>query len=213
MSIAAIGNNYSNIQNMDPVQLRRNAGADADADAKAVSAEAEAAAAAKGEAKQEPDSYTSGVNRGYKTDTELVNQLKADMEANQQRFLNTVKEMLGQQGIEVSGEGIWKTIAKGDYKVDPEIQAEARRNISEDGYWGVEQTSDRIVKYAVALTGGDPDKLDSMVEAFEKGFKEAEKAWGGQLPDISQRTRDAVYEKFDALKKQNEEKGASAVMG
>ena len=72
--------------------------------------------------------------------------------------------------------------------------------MAEDGYWGVEQTSDRIVKYATALSGGDPEKLDTMISAFEKGFQEATKSWGGTLPDISQRTREAVLDKFDKLK-------------
>ena len=36
-----------------------------------------------------------------------------------------------------------------------------------------------------------------MKEAFEKGFKEATKTWGKELPDISQNTRDAVLKKFD----------------
>ena len=38
-----------------------------------------------------------------------------------------------------------------------------------------------------------------MREAFLKGYKKAEKTWGGKLPDISQRTYDAVLDKFDKL--------------
>ena len=30
-----------------------------------------------------------------------------------------------------------------------------------------------------------------------KGFKEAEKAWGGKLPEISQKTYDEVLKRFD----------------
>ena len=44
-----------------------------------------------------------------------------------------------------------------------------------------------------------------MKSAFEKGFKLAEKKWGGELPEISQKTYDAVNKKFDdyfASKKQ-----------
>ena len=39
--------------------------------------------------------------------------------------------------------------------------------------------------------------VENMKEAFEKGFKEATKTWGKELPDISQNTRDAVLKKFD----------------
>ena len=58
------------------------------------------------------------------------------------------------------------------------------------------------MKFAVALIGGDPDKLDSMIEAFEKGYSEAEKQWGGELPELTQRTREATLKKFQDLKDQ-----------
>ena len=132
----------------------------------------------------------------------LVDQLKAELEQRQLQFFNTVKDMLAKQGKAVSGDGFWRFIASGDYTVDDATRAEAQKNIADDGYWGVEQTSDRIVKYATALTGGDPEKLDTMIAAFEKGYAAAEKAWGGTLPEISQRTRTAVMEKFDALKQE-----------
>ena len=52
------------------------------------------------------------------------------------------------------------------------------------------------------LVSYDPDKADEMLEAFKKGYKQAEEAWGGELPEISQKTYDAVLEKFDAWKKE-----------
>ena len=64
----------------------------------------------------------------------------------------------------------------------------------------MEATSQRIIDFANALTGGDPSKIDAMKDAFLKGFEQAEKTWGGKLPEISQRTYDAVLEKFDQLK-------------
>ena len=42
-----------------------------------------------------------------------------------------------------------------------------------------------------------------MRDAFKKGYKQAEKQWGGKLPDISKRTYDAVMEKFDKIKEEN----------
>ena len=81
------------------------------------------------------------------------------------------------------------------YKEEIEIQAQA--DIAEDGYWGVEQTSDRILEFAKALTGGDASKAEEMRAAFEKGFKAATGAWGSKLPDISQKTYQAVMDKFD----------------
>ena len=44
-----------------------------------------------------------------------------------------------------------------------------------------------------------------MLEAFKKGFKAATKSWGKELPDISQRTYDAVLKKMDAWKNGTED--------
>lgn len=63
----------------------------------------------------------------------------------------------------------------------------------------MKQTSGRILDFAKALTGGDPDKVEDMRKAFEKGYKQAEKTWGGELPDISKQTYDAVMKGFDDM--------------
>ena len=86
-----------------------------------------------------------------------------------------------------------------------EVKAQAQADIAEDGYWGVEQTSDRIVEFAKALSGGDTSKADELLEAFKKGYQQATGAWGSKLPDISSRTYDAVVKKFDAWKNGTEE--------
>ena len=140
----------------------------------------------------------------YQPNTELVEQMKAESE---QRMANLVQMMMGQQ---VKSSNIWEQLRTGNFTVDEETRAQAEKDIAEDGYWGVEQTSDRIVKYATALTGGDPEKLDAMLEAFEQGYAEAEKQWGGTLPEISQRTRDAVRQKFQDLKDQYAQESSAA---
>jgi hypothetical protein len=74
---------------------------------------------------------------------------------------------------------------------------EAQKLVAEDGYFGVEQTSERIFQNAVSIAGGDPARLDAIMQGIEEGFAEAEKAFGGTLPDISYETRDAVMEKLN----------------
>ncbi len=37
------------------------------------------------------------------------------------------------------------------------------------------------------------------MDTFKKGFSQAEKQWGGKLPDISQKTYDAVMKGFDDM--------------
>ncbi len=149
--------------------------------------------------KKQVDTYESGADKfSYKMDEDAVNQLKADLEQQKSRFLTSVKDMLAKQGIKVAeGDGIWKQIAQGKFEVDEETSAAAKEATSEDGYWGVKQTSERFIKYAKALTGGDPAKAEAMREAFKKGYEEAEKAWGGSLPELSQKTYDATMKLFD----------------
>ena len=65
----------------------------------------------------------------------------------------------------------------------------------------------------MALSGGDPDKMEKMRSAFEKGFKKATKSWGDKLPDICQQTYDAVQSMFDDYKEKQKsaDEGISGV--
>nr|WP_317358578.1 hypothetical protein [uncultured Tyzzerella sp.] len=81
--------------------------------------------------------------------------------------------------------------------VDAQTVAKAKEAVSEDGYYGVNQTSDRILSFAKAVAGDNPKKIQEMRDAVEKGFKQAERMWGDELPEISQKTYDKVMETFD----------------
>ena len=143
---------------------------------------------------------TSSTKKTYTQDTNLVNRLKADAENRASQLRSLVEQMMGKQANTYgNANDIWSFLRSGNFTVDPATKAQAQADIAEDGYWGVNQTSDRIIQFANALTGGDPDKIESMREAFKKGYAQAEKTWGGSLPEISQKTYDAVMEKFDKL--------------
>lgn len=128
----------------------------------------------------------------------LVSQLKSDAEARKSQLVSLVEKMMSQQ-VNAYGQAndIWKFLASGKFTVDPATKAQAQADIAEDGYFGVDQTSSRIFDFASALAGNDVDKMKEMQEAFEKGFKQAEKTWGGKLPDISYQTQAAVNKKFE----------------
>lgn len=135
----------------------------------------------------------------YTQNTAMVEKLKADADARTAQLRSLVEKMMTKQGHTIgTADDMWKFLASGDFTVDPATKAQAQADIAEDGYWGVEKTSERIIDFAKALTGGDPDLIDKMQDAFEKGFKEATKSWGKELPEISQKTYDAVMEKFEA---------------
>jgi hypothetical protein len=119
-------------------------------------------------------------------------QLAAGDEARYEMLRTLVANLLNEQGINTK-------IAVGNSDIDiatitPE---EAQELVSEDGYFGVDQTSERIFQFAVGIAGGDPSRIDAIKEGIDKGFAEAKKAFGGWLPDISYETYDAVMQKLD----------------
>ncbi len=129
---------------------------------------------------------------------DVVARLKKDAEDRTSQLRSLVQQMMGNQGNRIGqADDMWRFLAKGDFTVTPDVKAQAQKDIADDGYWGVNQTSDRIIEFAKALVGDDPEKAEQMRAAFEKGFKAATKSWGQKLPDISQRTYDAVMSKFD----------------
>lgn len=145
-----------------------------------------------------------------KTDYALINKLKADAEERTSQLRSLVEKMMTKQGVAIgTADSMWSFLAKGDFTVDEATRAQAQADIADDGYWGVDQTSDRILDFAKALSGNDPEKADLLLDAFKKGFKEATKSWGQDLPDISQRTYDAVVEKFNNWKNGTEETEAA----
>ncbi len=136
----------------------------------------------------------------YTPNTELVNKLKAEVENRTSQLQSLVEKMISQQTTAFGkANDIWSILRSGNFTVDAETKAQAQADIAEDGYFGVKQTSERILDFAKALTGGDPSQLEKMRDAFQKGFKQAEKTWGDSLPDISHRTYDAVMKGFDQL--------------
>lgn len=153
---------------------------------------------------------TEPAKKTYKADPQLVAKLKADAEARTAQLKSLVEQLITKQGQTIGkADDVWRFLADGNFTVDPATKAQAQADIAEDGYWGVEQTSDRIIDFAKALSGGEPGKMEEMLEAFKKGFKQATKTWGKELPEISQRTYDAVLEKFAAYRKAEAEPEAT----
>lgn len=133
----------------------------------------------------------------------IIAQLKADAEQQKKNLMDIVTKTIQGQGKSfaiATEDDMWKFLASGNFTVDADTKAQAEKDIAEDGYYGVEKTSDRILDFAKAISGGDTSKADELIEAFKKGFKEATKTWGQDLPDISQKTYDKVLEKFEEWK-------------
>lgn len=84
-----------------------------------------------------------------------------------------------------------------------EEAAESKEDTAPDlGYWSAEKTADRILDFAKEISGGNPEKFGLLRESFKKGFEEAEKVFGGTLPDVSYDTYDLVMEGFDKMEEE-----------
>ncbi len=159
---------------------------------------------------EKSDEKVTKGNKLYNRDA-IVGKLKADQEARIASMQSLVQNLLGKQrnlfdiaGLSDNALGsmnLAKTFRGAAAMASPEDIANAKQSISEDGYWGVNQTSDRLVSMAIALSGGDTAKADEMMAAIEKGYDKATKAWGEKLPQICQDTMDATRQKMDDWKK------------
>ncbi len=156
--------------------------------------------------KSSKDTTTASKTNTKTSNTALIAKMKADSDSRISQLRSIVEQMMSKQGSAIGkADSIWSFLAGGNFTVDAATKAQAQADIADDGYWGVNQTSDRIVDFAKALAGNDSSKAEELLNAFKKGFSEATKSWGKSLPDISQRTYDAVIEKFDKWKNGEEE--------
>ncbi|ELJ8909581.1 hypothetical protein RT922_000544 [Campylobacter coli] len=72
---------------------------------------------------------------------------------------------------------------------------ELNQLISEEGFFGIDNTANRIADFVIKGAGNDVEKLKKGLEGIKQGFEQAEKIWGGELPQISQDTIEATIKK------------------
>ncbi len=127
-------------------------------------------------------------------------QIKDNTEA-QQNILNFLSGNSDNENFNLSNTGYeGKPIT--ELSVD-----EATSLISEEGFFGISQTSQRVADFVLGFSGDDLDKLEKGREGIVKGFEEAQEMWGGELPQISYDTQAKTLELIDA--KISELKGES----
>ncbi len=104
--------------------------------------------------------------------------------------INKIKEMLDQLGdlgdIGYSGK-----------KLSEISQDEAKELVSDDGFFGISKTAERISGFVLSGGGSDLEKLKAGREGVMRGFKEAEAMWGEKLPQIAYDTLTKALEQID----------------
>jgi hypothetical protein len=84
-----------------------------------------------------------------------------------------------------------------DFMMDNITPEQAEELIGEDGFFGIERTSERLFNMALSFSGGDPRMMEEMRQAVLDGFAAATAAWGEELPQISKDTLARTMERFD----------------
>jgi len=139
--------------------------------------------------KQEIKSYSISVA------IESVNNFKAQSEIGGVLDLND-PEQFKQAYAEFQ-----KTLDDIGYKGKPiaELsQEEASELVSEDGFFGVEKTSQRMADFVLEGAGDDVEKLKAGRNGLIDGYNQAQKMWGKEdLPDINKQTLDSALKKID----------------
>jgi hypothetical protein len=136
-------------------------------------------------------------------DREKVIKLLEESKKQNEAFVEMIKKLFTKQAQQDGLSG-WnaalpdKNLADffANLKPDQETIDKAKEAISEDGYYGVNKTAGRIMDFAKAVAGNDPEKIESMRAAVQKGFDQAERMWGKKLPEISQQTYEKVMKEF-----------------
>ncbi len=157
-----------------------------------------------------------------KIDKEELARIMKEAEQDAKQFTNFINKVMGNQGknsliaefgkaseddsftmtlddLQNTVGDLKKGLEDGSIKVDQETIDKAKELTSEDGYYGVKQTSGRILDFAKAISGGDTSKAEILKEAVQKGFDSAAELWGGmdKAPQITKDTYDAVMKGFD----------------
>ncbi len=131
-------------------------------------------------------------------DKATIQKLKAESERAHGNLRRLVEDLLRRQGKSIKLIDPFEVI-----DIDEQARLEAQNMIATDGPLGAEAVSQRIVDFAIAISGGDSSKLDSLKAAIDEGFSQAKKVLG-DLPDICSQTYDLIMEKLDKWGESNE---------
>ena len=143
------------------------------------------------------DTFTRSVDGAANPDE--IKRLLSEMD----HMANAVRTLVysALNGTNGTGQGFWAQRAS-NFKLSEADRAKAQELISEDGFFGVKQTTDRIMSFAKALVGeGASEKqIETMRAAVQKGFDQVARMFGGfdKLPQVTKDTYDSIMKAFDA---------------
>jgi hypothetical protein len=84
-------------------------------------------------------------------------------------------------------------------------KTKAKADVSEEGYWGAKNTSERIFDFAKTMSEGSADRMKKMRIRMEQAVDSVTREWGSELPGLCQETIQNTRRLFaDYLAKEGE---------
>jgi hypothetical protein len=83
--------------------------------------------------------------------------------------------------------------------------------VAEDGFFGVEQTSERIFQFALGLAGNDPAKFEKFSGGSKTGFRKLKKSGVEPFPKFPIRPETPLWIRSIAGKKASAMNGSSRI--
>lgn len=110
-----------------------------------------------------------------------------------------IQSLIGRDNA--TGQGFWAIRAEGLRNISEADRLRAQELVSDEGFFGVEQTTDRIMGFARALVGenASEEQIERMRNAVQRGFDDVARLFGGfnNLPQVTRDTHAAVMAAFD----------------
>jgi len=131
-------------------------------------------------------------------DTSTIAALRAEADKATENLRRLVEQLILKQGKNYKASvGKSARSSAAEPAITPADIEAAKLAISEDGEFGVKAVSDRLVNFAISISGGDKSKLSELIAAIDAGFAAAKEAMGGSLPDICWQTYDETMRKLN----------------
>jgi len=134
------------------------------------------------------------------SDPQAIRSMISETNHHGEAIRRLVRSLIG--STDATGQGFWAARADGIHlQLSEAERAEAAQMVSEDGFFGVQQTTDRIMGFARALVGegASESQIEAMRNAVQAGFDQVSQMFGGfnNLPEVTRDTHASIMRAFD----------------
>lgn len=100
-------------------------------------------------------------------------------------------------GKEIDGGLSLKSIGYEGKPITELSPLEAKGLVEEGGFFSIDETSSRVSSFVMNIAGDNVEALQEARKGIIQGFDQAEKMWGGTLPEISYQTQEKTLKIID----------------